>query len=315
MYWDRKLNLLEIGRELGCASRTINIRMKELDIPLRKPGISGPEVIKEDLKMLYVDQDLSSRKIAKIYKCAYSYIDKKIRNYGFPVKTLAAAHITTKRLPFSNNPMEKAYLIGFRIGDLRVRKMYLNSETILIDCGSTHLEQISLINSLFSEYGRVWISQPSMSGRIQIECSVDFSFSFLLKKLSRFPSWTLRSKPLFLSVLAGFVDAEGCFFVTKDNKSARFSIGNYYSYILKQIQNKFTLMGYTTRLFLGVRKGYTGKDGYSHRQDYWILSVYRKHEVYRFTQSILPYLRHREKIEDAEKVLANIELRNKLYGQ
>ncbi len=315
MYWGKGLSLLEIGNRLGCASRTIDIRMHELNVPLRPSGIPGPEISKKTLRRLYINTGLSSRKIAKMYKCAYSTIDRKIRGYGFPIKTLAAAHITSKRRPFDGTLEDKAYLIGFRTGDLRVRKMYKRSETLLIDCASTHQAQIDLISSLFKKYGRIWTSLPTKSGKVQVECGVDLSFSFLLPKLSKFPQWTFRTNPLFLSVLAGFVDAEGCFYVNKNRKIAGFSIGNYNTQILKQVELKLTRFGFHPRLFMGVKKGYTGKDGYSHREDYWILSLYRKIDALDFSSKILPYLKHREKIDDARNVIRNIKLRNKLYGE
>jgi hypothetical protein len=53
------------------------------------------------------------------------------------------------------------YLVGFALGDLRVRKIYQNSETIKVDCGSTKIEQINLIKNLFKKYGHVWISKPT----------------------------------------------------------------------------------------------------------------------------------------------------------
>ena len=268
LYWEKGLTIYKIGKLLNFSARTIHIRMRECGVPLRKPGSPMAEISKVDLYKLYVEKGLSSRKIAKIYRCAYSAIDRKIREYGFPIKTLSAAHITTHREPFSGNLQDKAYLIGFAIGDLRVRKMYKNSETILIDCGSTKLEQISLIKKLFSPYGRIWVSKPNKSGKIQIECSVDESFSFLLRKYGKFPDWTLRKIQLFLSILAGFIDAEGSFYIGRNGKYSGFSIGNYNLIVLKQIRNWLSSFGYKPRLFQGVKKGYTGKDGYSHKEDY-----------------------------------------------
>lgn len=315
LYWDQGLSFLETGKRLGVASRTISVRMNELKIPIRKPGVMGPDIDIRTLKYLYIKRGLSSRKIAKIYKCAYSTVDRKIRACGFPIKTLAAAHINFKRKPFSSNLEEKAYLIGFRIGDLRVRKQYKNSESISIDCASTHPAQIDLISKLFKKYGRVWISKENKQGKRQIECRVDLSFSFLLKKYIQFPSWTFKTNRLFLSILAGFIDAEGSFFVNKDQSSAAFSLGNYNTKILEQIRIKLLRWNFNPRLFMGVKKGYIGKDGYSHRESYWILSIYRKHEVLNFSLKILPYLRHREKINDTKKVVRNIVKRNRLYGK
>ncbi len=314
LYWKQKLNLKETGKSIGFSARTVNIRMRECKIPLRLPGAPGPEIKKGDLKKLYINKGLSSRKIAKIYKCAYSTIDRKIRKFGFPIKTLAAAHIITPRISFCGNLREKAYLIGFRIGDLRARKMYKNSETILVDCGSTKFRQISLIKTLFSKYGRVWVGKPSKSGKVQIECSLDKSFLFLLKRYHKFPIWALKNRILFFSILAGFTDAEGSFYVTKDKKSSGFSLGNYNKMLLKQIKGKLEKLNFTPRLSLGVRKGYRGKDGYVHRQDYWILTIYRKAEIYKFIQIIKPFLKHKDKIQDADRVIQNINMRNAKYG-
>ncbi|HEX6976920.1 MAG TPA: hypothetical protein VF185_00990 [Patescibacteria group bacterium] len=313
-YINKHWNLLKISKLLGFSVRTIEIRAKELEIPLRSSGIPGPNISKEELKKLYVKQKLSSRKIAKIYKCAYSTIDRKIRNYDLPIKSLAAAHIITKRRPFSENLKEKAYILGFRIGDLRVRKMYKNSETILIDCASTHAEQIKLIKRLLFPYGRIWISKTYKTGKQQIECSVDNSFEFLLKKYSKFPSWVFKKNEIFLSILAGFIDAEGSFYITKDKKSAKFSLGNYNKAILKQIFNFLAKRKFHPKIFLGVKKGYTGKDGYSHNHNYWILTLDRKIDNYRFATLLKPHLKHKEKIRDCKKLLKNINYRNKIYG-
>src|SRR5688572_5396358 len=209
LYLEKKLSLLKISKILGYSARTINIKATECKIPLRKPGTSPPTITDQTLKHLYLQKRMSSRKVAKIYKCAYSYIDTRIKLLNIPRRTLSSSHIVSKRVDFSGNLCEKAYLIGFRIGDLRVRKMYKNSETILIDCGSTKPEQIKLIKKLFSKYGRIWISKPKQDNRVQIECGLNNSFSFLLNKPNRFPEWTLQKKDLAISIIAGFIDAEG----------------------------------------------------------------------------------------------------------
>lgn len=314
LYWNKGLSTFKIGKYLGLASRTINIRMHECGIPLRTPGVLGPNISKVKLKSLYVTKRMSSRKIAKIYKCGNTTIDRKIKEFGFPTRTLADAHIFTHRADFSENINEKAYLIGFRIGDLRVRKPYKNSETIHIDCASTKPEQISLIKRLFKKYGKIWISRPNKLNKVQIECSVNRSFDFLLEKYNLFPMWVFKSKKLFLSILAGFSDAEGCFFVLKNGKRSNFSIGNYNKGILVQIQNFLSKLDFKANMFLGVRKGYQGKDGYIYNGDYWILRIDRKLDLYRFVNTIRPYLRHKDKIREASKVLNNLVARNKKYG-
>lgn len=314
LYLRKRLSLVKIGKILGYSSRTIELRAKECKIKLRPPGIPGPKISNSRLKYLYLKKKFSSRIIAKIYGCAYSHIDSRIKRLGLPTRTLAMAHTKTKRLNFSNNLQEKAYLIGFRIGDLRVRKMYKNSETILVDCGSTKENQLKLIKELFMKYGRVWIGKSQPGGKRQIECSLNESFSFLLKKYSKFPAWVVKSKIIKMSALAGLVDAEGSFFIDKDKKYSLFSLGNYNLTILEQVKKWLIDLGLNPRLYMGVKRGYTGKDGYSHRSDYWILSIYRKRDLLSFTRKILPYLKHLDRIKAALLVLRNIKERNEKYG-
>lgn len=315
LYWNKGLTNLEIGKYLGLASRTVNIRIRECGIPLRKPGVLGPNISKGELKKLYMNKRMSSRKIAKIYKCAYSTIDRKIREFGFPIQTLAAAHIFSHRANFSGDLKEKAYLIGFAIGDLRVRKVYKNSETIHADCASTKPEQIFLVNKLFKKYGKIWISKPSQTNKIQIECSLNDSFAFILKKYKRFPGWAMTKKYLFLSILGGFIDAEGSFHLSKNRKYACFSLGNYNLAILRQTQRYLKeRIKINSRLQIGYLKGYKDKQGYVRNGDYWNLVINKKSELYKFTKTILPYLKHKKRIRDANKVINNIVLRNRRYG-
>lgn len=314
LYLKRKFSLLKIGKMLGFSSRTIEIKAKECKIPLRNPGVVPPKISDRILTNLYLKKRMSSRKIAKIYKCAYSYIDTRIKSLNIPRRNLATAHIITKRVNFSGDLTEKAYLIGFKIGDLRVRKMYKNSETILIDCGSTKPNQILLIINLFKKYGKIWISKPKTNGKTQIEVSVNESFSFLLAKYPLFPDWAIKNLKTFLSILAGFVDAEGSFFVLKDKSYASFSLGNYNKQILEQINQKLQEKDLKARLFKGVKKGYTGKDGYSHNQDYWMLTIGRKSDLYKFAGLIIPFLKHKDRIRDAKTAMKNIDFRNKRFG-
>jgi hypothetical protein len=137
LYEKKRLTTYEIAEIYNCCQATMWKRLEEYGIRRLPNGRRSFIISKSKLEDLYIKQRLSSRKIAKIYGCAYSTIDYKIREYGFPVKTLAAAHITTLRKNFGGNKTDKAYLIGFAMGDLRVRKKYPNSETIRVDCGST----------------------------------------------------------------------------------------------------------------------------------------------------------------------------------
>lgn len=313
LYEKQKLTTYEIADIYNCCQATIWKRLVKYRIKRLPNGRQSVVISKPELKRLYVNQHLSSRKIAKLYNCAYSTIDIKIRRYGFPVKTLAGAHIIYPRKDFDGRGMDKAYLMGFAIGDLRVRKIYPNSETIHVDCGSTRKEQINLITKLFKPYGRVWISGPNKKGATQIECSINESFSFLLEKRDKIDKWILEDNNYFIAFLAGFTDAEGSIFI--NSGTACYSLGNYNATILFQIRNKLVQMGIecpTVRK--DNTKGYIDKDGYIRNQDYFQLSIHRKFYLLELFKLIYPYLRHARKIEDTRKAIKSIQWRNKHYG-
>jgi len=315
LYEKKKMTSYEIADFYGCCQCTVWKRLKEFGIKRLPNGRKTVVISKTKLRDLYIRQKLSSRKIAKIYGCAYSTIDSKIRKYGFPIKTLAAAHITTHRKDFDGNKTDKAYLIGFAMGDLRARKMYPNSETINIDCGSTKQEQIDLIYKLFKPYGRVWISnKPNQNGATQIECSVNFSFDFLLKKRDLIDDWVLKNKRFFWAFVAGFSDAEGCIAISNKN-SAYYSLGNYNRELLEQIRsflckNKVIC----SKLHESKTKGKICFEKYFHNQNYWQLSICRKESLFLFLNSVEPYVKHAQKQRALQQAKDNILLRNRLFG-
>lgn len=313
LYTKKKLTTYEIADIYSCCQATIWKRLNEYGIERLPNGRRSLIIFKSKLKDLYIKQRLSSRKIAKIYGCAYSAIDYKIREYGFPVKTLAAAHISTFRKDFDGPNIEKAYLIGFAMGDLRVRKVYPNSETINVDCGSTKKDQISLILELFKPYGRVWVSKPNKNGATQIECSLNDSFNFLLKKRILIDSWILKNRKYFWAFLAGFTDAEGCISINK-SKQAYYSLGNCNKNLLKQIRehlikNKISC----PKLIESKTKGKICFGKYFHNQNYWSLRISAKTSLLALLKSIRPYSKHKAKIRNIDMAIDNINLRDRRY--
>jgi len=81
-----------------------------------------------------------------------------------------------------------------------------------------------------------------------------------------------------------------------------------------QIRDYLIKLNFKSGLYLGLKKGFCGKDGYIHNGDYWILRIDRKDDLYRFTNIVKPYLRHKDKVRDADRVIRNITSRNRKYG-
>jgi len=269
---------------------------------------------RESLEELYINKRLSTWKIAEILGCARSTVYAKAISFKIPVRTRAESHIIYPRKDFSGDLIEKAYLIGFRIGDLRVRKFYKNSETIKLDCASTKAEQINLIKNLFFNYGRVWISKPNKHGAIQIECFLNTTFNFLLSKEPA--KLILRSKKYFFAFLAGFTDAEGSIFISRKQNQAAYALGNYNLPLLKAIKtylNKHSIK--TPKLGYSKRQGLLASHGYRYNHDYWTLTISRKKDLIKLFDLLSPNLKHKNRIKQMKKAIKNIEERNRLYGQ
>lgn len=94
-------------------------------------------------------QELSSIEIAPRYGCHSQTIINRLREYNIPVRDRASASAIAKiaypRRDFSGDLVEKAYLLGFRQGDLHVNWVNEGGRMIRVECASTRREQIDLI--------------------------------------------------------------------------------------------------------------------------------------------------------------------------
>lgn len=305
------MSTYQITKYYRCSQTTIWKLLHEYNILLRRPG-NYLTVPYSALKELYVDKKLSSRKIAKIYNCAYSTIDRKIKEHGFKIRNRAQAHIVYPRKSFSGNLLEKAYIIGFSIGDLRARKIHKKSETVVIDCASTKSDQINLIKKLFKPYGRIWISKIDEKGRRQIQANLDLSFGFLLNLDGKIDSWMLNDKNYFSAFLAGFTDADGSFFISSGK--AFYSLGNYNKKILNEIYIKLMKLGiYCSKPRSDNFKGYKDNQGYIRKQDYFSLRVNRKQDLIRLFGLLGGHLKHEKRVADMDRAKKNIMERNREF--
>jgi len=304
LYVNKKMGSGKIAERYGCCKATILKRLKAAKIAVRPAGVPRLKVSDGELKALYLDKKLSTWNIARMLNCGRSTIHRKLRKLGL-ARDVATSHLRYPRKPFGGDDNEKAYLMGFAIGDLRVRKTGKKSKTIKVDCGSTKKEQIDLIRNLFSDYGRVWISEPSVSGKTQIEAFLDDSFVFLLACRQKI-KWAMQ-RDRFIPFLAGFTDAEGSIFIT--NGKAAYSLGNYDHELLGLLRDGLLERGIEGVHLYNARKRYPIAGGYVQRQRYWHLIINRKESLLKLFNILSPYIRHRKRKKDIRKALRNIALR------
>ncbi len=311
LYLKQKLSTYEIAEKFGCCQATIWKKLREFGIKGRKPNELNSKVpSKKELIDFYVKNKLSTWEIQKRHGFSRSTVHRKLREHGIKVRSPAVSHMIYPRHDFSGNLIEKAYLIGFRIGDLRVRKIW-NGDTIKADCGTTKKEQIELFKRLFSKYGYVWVSKPTKSGKIQFEIGLNNSFLFLLTK--EVPEWIINDKRHFFSFLAGFIDAEGSIKIY--NNQARLSIGNYDLPLLKLIKKQLQFFGIESpKIYESDTSKYITPDGYGHNQNYFSFRMTKKAILLKLLNILQLYIKHEGKVKDLKEAKLNIIKRNKKLG-
>jgi len=300
LYENRELTVAQIAKRYGCVQSTIVRKLQLYGIKSRKKTFNIPE---SELEKLYKKEKLLQRQIGKIYKCTQATISKKMKLHHIGVRTKSEISTKYSRYNFSGDLIEKAYMIGFRLGDLHVRK---HRKLLLVQCTTTRFEQVKVIEELFSNYGHVH-TKMNGEGRIKVYCHLDDSFAFLLEKRDKIREWIIDDDNLFLSFLAGYIDAEGCIGTywnrSKKRPYTEFLLRTYDKNILAQIWTKLTTLGINSpkpRLC-------TPKGTQNNKEDFWILGVYRKDSLRRLFNLVKPYIRH-QKRKDAIKQAGQVAI-------
>lgn len=265
-------------------------------------------ITKEFLENVYLKKGLSTWAIEKKFGFPRSRVYNALKRNDIIPRSIANSHIRYKRLDFNGDLCEKAYLLGFAVGDLRVRKLNgKQSETISIGCGSTKFAQIKLFYRLFSGYGRVWRGKPDKRGAINIEAFVNKTFSFLLPEFRDY-KWCVKCKKHFFAFLAGFTDAEGSFYIS--NGQAFVSWGNYDAIILDFIKKGLDRFGIITqRIFQDSLKGFIGSHGYVRNNNYSHLTCGRKEMIRKLLQELEPFVLHQDKMKNMARLRKNLIMR------
>lgn len=303
LYEEEKLSTYEIAKIFNCRSGTVYRYLKLYKIKTRP--LKLVRITKDQLKDLYMKKKFPLSKIANIYRCCPVTILVKMKKYGILRRSISETSTRRLKNNFNGALTEKAYIIGFRIGDLGVRKNY---NLIVVGCGTTKLGQIKLIKALFEPYGPVYLTKKDKRGAFHIDCSLNRSFSFLLPKHDLIPNWVLRSKKNFFSFLAGYVDAEGSIGIY--NKRAKFRIRSYDKKILYQFHNGLQKLNIKS-LFGMDKESHIDKRGVIHRKDCWGITINERKSLLMLFILLEPLLRHEKRKKDLLKAKKNVILRLK----
>lgn len=298
----------QIAKIYYCKTYTVRRWLSWLNVPKKLKKIA---IDKEGLLKLYQKEKKSCNEIASIYNCTPSAIRYKLIRCGIERRSLSQARNKYPKNNFSGDLVEKSYLIGFRIGDLRVFQTTAKAETVVATCHTTCDPQVLLVRELFEKYGKVTISCHPRNRSFYINCYLNRSFSFLLPKKDYIEEWILRKNNYFKAFVAGYIDAEGNFILNQGR--ARFKIDSYEKKILGQIKQKLGSFGLNVKLRLIYHSGQEVNpgSGYKLKKDLWRLNINEGRSLLRFISFLEPHLKHYKRVQDMKECKSNIEKRIK----
>lgn len=324
LYERDKFSVRDLAKRYDCGNTTIQRALHKYKIRVRPTMATRLIIPSRKIKFLYEKRGKSSTDISRMFSCAPVTILNRLKEYKIKIRDFSSAHIKYLKKDFSGDLIEKAYLIGFRLGDLHVRKYERNGKVISVECASTKQEQIILIRNLFRRYGYIRIAQSEGDNIIRIQCALNPSFNFLLPKQDLIEKWILRNSELFFAFFAGYLDAEGEINIHSGG-FAYLRVGTYDRNILIQIKNELKRYGIKskfnldrpkgTKVNLSLRDRQRGiKKTYKTKHDFWRVAVYRKKDLLSLFKRIVPYIKHQRLEIAIKKAKKNIAERNNSFG-
>jgi len=306
LYMNRGFSTQKISKIIGISSCSVYYKLKELGIETRKKRIF--KISKNKLENLYLKKKLSCSQIAKVEGFSGAVVFNRLKKYSIKTRKYLEANIKYPKKSFDGNDELKAYMIGFRLGDLNVKSLN-NYSTIIIKSSTTKEDQLNLIKEVYGNYGRFWMRKYGNTYSTMV--FLDKSFHFLTKKEDNIEEWIKKEDHLFFAFLAGYTDAEGNICISQ--KRAKFRIRSYDKKILFQIYGKLNSLGINTKFGLASKEG--TYSGVKHNKDCWGVFVYSKQDLLKLLNLIEPYMEHAKRLKDLALAKQNILERVKKYDE
>lgn len=258
------------------------------------------KILKNKLIELYHKKKMSPYKIGVLLGCSFSTITNRLKEYKISRRTKSEAQNRYPKYDFSGNKIEKAYLIGFRIGDLNVYRPSEKSQILVVRCHTTQAVQTELIRKLLSKYGQITCSDREVGKNVN--CYLNNSFLFLLPKYDNVENWIKKDSQCAAAFIAGYVDAEANFILNQGR--ARFKIDTYDKNILEWMHAWCEYNKINSKFRLLTKKG--ERWGINFKKDLWRLNINEACSLMIFIEFIYPYLKHKTRIKQVNLMKRNI---------
>lgn len=267
------------------------------------------DITKDILIRLYVEQGLSMSAVGRQLGCCGSTIARHLAEHGIPKRSLSEAVTIYPRYDFDGTDLERAYLLGFCLGDLHVRPTSSGCRSIEVASNTSRIEQVELFQSLFEPYGYPYVSGPDKRGEYILLCRLNLSFSFLLLyNVDDVPEWVKSDADCSAAFAAGYADAEGSFYTfyykARDEWRSGFNIASQQRNIVHWFHSWLISIGAQCPAPVADNRE-------SYRKTVWLIVVRRRSALLALIEHLEPYLSHPKRCADMERVRANVIARNR----
>ena len=311
MYLGERLSAMKIAEAYGLryaspktAESTVLYHLRRNGIPRRDPAEHvrkvTPEMVDEWAKRYEAGESLKQIAAGSVDAVT---VWSHLRRRGMVLRDRVEAQITAvskhEKRPFCGSEIDRAYLIGMRLGDLYLTR---HGRAVRVKLSTTHPAMAELFRRLFEPSGHVQSYPRSMKVagfEWSLQVDLDASYEFLVAgtcpdNLRELPA------PQFFGFLAGFFDAEGSilFHWKSNGYSPELSITNMDTMLMESIRCRLEEEGLHPRL-AHIRQR-EGRLPGARECSIWRILVWRHDEVQGLLMRL--ELRHPEKI--AKKQLA-----------
>lgn len=275
-------------------------------VDLRRLNEDEKQRIRDVLDELHNGRRLSLLRISQMVGKSYTKIwglcralEMHTRNVAEADRNSAELRSKHKRNPFDGTEEERAYMMGFKNGDLTA--LQVSGTAVMVTSSTTHPAFANLFHELFEKYGPVYqypMQEKGKGYKWKVAVRLDNSFQFLLKTPMETIHWVASNERLFVNWLAGIVDSDGYIHISEnhDYTRVRLVIYNTNERLLRTVKRILNEFGYhLDGPYRKSNKGKTTPYGITYRKDMWILAMQRTKEAQKLLKH-LP-LRHSEKLD------------------
>lgn len=261
LYVDEHLSAAKIAKAYGLkyasektAESTVLYHLKKAGVPRRDPAEHvrkvTPEMADEWVGRYKSGESLKQIAAGKVSPVTV-YNQLRARGVVLRDKVEAQVQAVTKyvKTPFVEDLLERAYILGFVMGDCAVVR---HGRAVRVRTATTHPAMRELFHSLFARYG--FVKEYPRAAKLteyelSLEVDLDDSFCFLLNaKQEKFAG--RKGEQEFLNYLAGFFDADGGVYLHKMRLGASFEIYlvNSDEDLLSAFHERLLTMGFSSRM-------------------------------------------------------------------